>query len=98
MGWFGPRGLASVVFTLIAVEDLTGSAVDMPLLEVATWTILLSVLLHGLTARPLSAAYGARITAGRDDQPELVDDARAPRAAPSATGKRRRTELTWTLM
>ena len=73
MGWFGPRGLASVVFSLIAVEDLTGSAVDVPLLEVATWTILLSVLLHGLTARPLAAAYGARINAGPDDQPELVD-------------------------
>jgi NhaP-type Na+/H+ or K+/H+ antiporter len=73
MGWFGPRGLASVVFTLIAVEDLSGSAVDVPLVEVATWTILLSVLLHGLTARPFAAAYGARITAGGDDQPELVE-------------------------
>ena len=64
MGWFGPRGLASVVFTLIAVEELQGTAIDTPLFEVATWTILLSVLLHGLTARPLSAAYGAKIRAG----------------------------------
>ena len=73
MGWFGPRGLASVVFTLIAVEDLKGTTVDAPVVEVATWTILLSVLLHGLTARPLAAAYGARIRAGGDEQQELVE-------------------------
>ncbi len=73
MGWFGPRGLASVVFTLLAIEELKGTTVDTPLFEVATWTILLSVILHGLTARPLSAAYGARIRAGADDLPELVE-------------------------
>ena len=73
MGWFGPRGLASVVFTLIAVEDLQGSGVDTPLVEVATWTILLSVLLHGLTARPFSAAYGARIRTTGNDKPELIE-------------------------
>ncbi len=72
MGWFGPRGLASVVFTLIAVEELQGTGIETPLFEVATWTILLSVILHGLTARPLARAYGDRIQAG-DDLPELVD-------------------------
>ena len=73
MGWFGPRGLASVVFTLIAVEELQETTIDTPLFEVATWTILLSVLLHGLTARPLSARFGSRIRAGAEDSPELVD-------------------------
>ena len=73
MGWFGPRGLASVVFTLIAVEELRGTDIDTPLFEVATWTILLSVLLHGLTARPFSKAYGPRIRSGEQTLPELVD-------------------------
>ena len=73
MGWFGPRGLASVVFTLISLDELRDTAIDTPLLEVATWTILLSVMLHGLTARPLSARYGARIRAGDPELPELVD-------------------------
>ncbi|MFZ0323618.1 MAG: cation:proton antiporter [Actinomycetes bacterium] len=73
MGWFGPRGLASVVFTLIAVEDLQGTKIDTPLFQVATWTILLSVVLHGLTARPLSANYGAKIRSGPDDLPELIE-------------------------
>jgi NhaP-type Na+/H+ or K+/H+ antiporter len=73
MGWFGPRGLASVVFTLLAVEELRGTPVDLPLFEIATWTILLSVILHGVTARPLAAAYGARIRAGDAAAPELLE-------------------------
>lgn len=73
MGWFGPRGLASVVFTLLAVEELRSTPVDLPLFEIATWTILLSVILHGVTARPLAAAYGARVRAGDPKAPELVE-------------------------
>jgi len=61
MGWFGPRGLASVVFTLIALEDLEHSGGGTLLVQTATWTILLSVLLHGLSASPLAARYGALI-------------------------------------
>jgi sodium/hydrogen antiporter len=73
MGWFGPRGLASVVFTLIAVEGLGEDVVTLPMFEIATWTILLSVVLHGLTARPLAATYGASIRAGSPEAAELVD-------------------------
>jgi NhaP-type Na+/H+ or K+/H+ antiporter len=62
MGWFGPRGLASVVFTLVALEELeSGSAQMNILLQVANWTILLSVVAHGVTAGPLAARYGARM-------------------------------------
>jgi NhaP-type Na+/H+ or K+/H+ antiporter len=61
MGWFGPRGLASVVFTLIALQDLEHSGGGTMLLETATWTILLSVVLHGISASPLAARYGASI-------------------------------------
>lgn len=73
MGWFGPRGLASVVFTLLAIEELSGTGVDLPLLEIATWTILLSVILHGISAHPLARAYGDRIRAGDPTAPELVE-------------------------
>jgi NhaP-type Na+/H+ or K+/H+ antiporter len=61
MGWFGPRGLASVVFTLIALEDLEHGGGGALLVQTATWTILLSVLLHGVSASPLAARYGALI-------------------------------------
>lgn len=59
LGWFGPRGLASVVFA-IAVLDREGIAGAETVFGVATWTILLSVLLHGATAAPLAKAFGRR--------------------------------------
>jgi sodium/hydrogen antiporter len=73
MGWFGPRGLASVVFTLIAVEELHGAdAIAGAIEEIATWTILLSVVAHGLSAEPLARVYGRRLhEAG--DIPELAE-------------------------
>jgi NhaP-type Na+/H+ or K+/H+ antiporter len=60
MGWFGPRGLASVVFALLAVEEL-GPVADTAVAVIAT-TVLLSVVAHGVTAAPLAARYGARLT------------------------------------
>lgn len=72
MGWFGPRGLASVVFTLIAVEELHGAgSLPEAITELATWTILLSVLAHGLSAGPLAGIYGRRVRAA-GDIPELA--------------------------
>ena len=61
IGWFGPRGLASVVFGLLALEDLAGSAAK-PVVSVIAFTVLLSVLAHGLTADPLARRYGPRLT------------------------------------
>ena len=61
IGWFGPRGLASVVFGLLALEDLTEAAAK-PALTVITFTVLLSVLAHGLSADPLASRYGPRLT------------------------------------
>ena len=61
MGWFGPRGLASVVFTLLALEEIEHGGGGGMLLQTVTWTILLSVVLHGISAPPLAARYGASI-------------------------------------
>lgn len=59
MGWFGPRGLASIVFAVIVIEsELPGS--DTLVLVTAT-TIMLSILLHGVTANPWATAYSARL-------------------------------------
>jgi len=58
LGWFGPRGIATIVFGLLAVEELG----DDPLLAdvggVISLTVLISVFAHGVTAGPLSQAYG----------------------------------------
>jgi len=71
VGWFGPRGLASVVFALIAAEDLHSvpGAVDDVVATIGL-SVLLSVLLHGLTARPLVAwlTAGAQVRADASRQ------------------------------
>jgi len=74
MGWFGPRGLASVVFTLLALERFqeAGRPIDA-LVATATWTILLSVLAHGLSAKPLAAWYAHRLKAASKANVELVE-------------------------
>jgi sodium/hydrogen antiporter len=55
MGWFGPRGLASIVFALIALDE--GIPDRQILLITVMLTILMSVFLHGLCSVPLVAAY-----------------------------------------
>jgi NhaP-type Na+/H+ or K+/H+ antiporter len=56
VGWFGPRGLASLVFALLALEEL-GPGADHAVAAIAV-TVLLSVVAHGATAAPLAARYG----------------------------------------
>ncbi len=74
MGWFGPRGLASVVFTLLAVLRFQeASRSTETLITTATWTILLSVIAHGLSAGPLSGWYARRLAAAETAPNELVD-------------------------
>jgi sodium/hydrogen antiporter len=52
IGWFGPRGLASVVFALLAIEELGETSLEVGRAVAAvTLTVLLSVVLHGITAR-----------------------------------------------
>lgn len=62
LGWFGPRGLASIVFAVIVVEE--SNLPHVSTIVVTTYlTVGLSVLLHGLTAAPLARRYGAWATA-----------------------------------
>jgi sodium/hydrogen antiporter len=67
IGWMGPRGLASLVFGLLAVIALPGEASTLAA-QVMVITVLLSVIVHGLTAGPLGAAFGRR-AAAREEQP-----------------------------
>jgi sodium/hydrogen antiporter len=73
IGWFGPRGLASVVFALLALEDLGKPAT--PAVTVIALTVLLSVVAHGVTASPLARRYGPRLAmaAGAGDKEALPD-------------------------
>jgi NhaP-type Na+/H+ or K+/H+ antiporter len=57
VGWFGPRGLASVVFALLAVEELGEIQAVVPAVAAVSLTVLLSVVLHGISAGPLGTRY-----------------------------------------
>lgn len=67
LGWFGPRGLATVVFMLVAMEEL-GMA-DPLIQDTVTTTVLLSILAHGLTAKPM-ARWLARMPM-TEEMPEM---------------------------
>jgi NhaP-type Na+/H+ or K+/H+ antiporter len=70
IGWFGPRGLASLVFMgTVVIESDPGAA---PLIvAIGATTVVLSVFLHGLSAWPGSRRYSAwyaRVVTARDDE------------------------------
>ncbi|MDH6703215.1 cation:proton antiporter [Streptomyces sp. MAA16] len=78
VGWFGPRGLASVVFGLLVVEDsVPGTAL---LGQVVAVTIGLSVLLHGMSAPYLADRYGNWFDVAKATTPE-------PREAQAQEGR-----------
>ena len=60
MAWFGPRGLASMVFALLALEEL-GRPTAGPAVAVITITVVLSIVAHGATAEPLATRYANRL-------------------------------------
>lgn len=57
MGWFGPRGLASIVLALIALERLSPFPGQETFILTVFITVLLSVIAHGITALPFSKLY-----------------------------------------
>ncbi len=65
IGWFGPRGLASLVFALLAIEELGPDADEA--VAVIGLTVFLSVIVHGFSAAPFAARYGR--SASHTDEP-----------------------------
>ena len=59
MGWFGPRGLDSIVFAVIVLNEHLPGGDTIAMTVVCT--IVLSVVAHGLSAIPLVAALGAKV-------------------------------------
>ena len=58
LGWFGPRGLASIVFAVIVVQEAKLPDAGI-ILTTAYLTIGLSVFAHGVTAVPLASRYAS---------------------------------------
>lgn len=70
VGWFGPRGLASVVFALLAADDLGRRAT--PLVTYVSLTVALSVVLHGLSANPFIRRYVSTLKNAPENAPVLA--------------------------
>lgn len=59
IGWFGPRGIASVLYLLMALATL-GFSGNERIMSVIVLTVAISVYVHGISAVPLSRYYGER--------------------------------------
>lgn len=77
LGWFGPRGLASIVFAVIVADETHLPHIETIVATVA-FTIVTSVYAHGLTARPLTALYAAWFHAHPVDERPQMERASAP--------------------
>jgi len=67
IGWFGPRGIASILYILVAIHELGNIKGHEEVFAAASLTILLSIILHGLSAKPLAVLYGNSHKAGTED-------------------------------
>ena len=83
LGWFGPRGLASVIYLLILIDEYALAEAEA-IAPTVLATVLLSVVLHGVSAAPLSRAYGrSEAASGAPEQRDVhaFPPLDAPRAA-----------------
>lgn len=68
LGWFGPRGLASILFGLLIVEKMHTPATSA-ILSIVVVTVAFSIILHGITAAPFGKRYAA-LAETKGDCPE----------------------------
>ena len=61
LGWFGPRGLATVLFALLIVGDINHAYAE-PVLVIAINTVWISALLHGISAAPGARWYSKKVS------------------------------------
>jgi NhaP-type Na+/H+ or K+/H+ antiporter len=81
LGWFGPRGLASILLALILLVEYPSVPDGESIFVVVMLTVLCSVFAHGVTAAPLTERYARLVRAGGAE--------RAPAPAARARGERR---------
>lgn len=81
IGWFGPRGLASIVFALIALESLELNPALSSVLVTISLTVVFSVVAHGVSAEPLAKRYGA--WAQREQPAAELQESAQPRSRDS---------------
>ena len=78
VGWFGPRGLASIVLVLVALEEPALAPLAPQIATIVLVTVILSVFAHGISARPGASLYARKVAAMNSDAPELRDVSQLP--------------------
>lgn len=78
MGWFGPRGLASIVLGLVYLEQEAALPGEKLIMLVLIATILLSIFAHGISASPSIKLYARQIENLPIDAPEYREVAELP--------------------
>ncbi|MFC2037124.1 cation:proton antiporter [Chloroflexota bacterium] len=75
LGWFGPRGVASIlyIFTILDTEALEGKEL---IYAVTMITVLFSIFAHGVTAAPLANWYGKRVAEA--EEPDSAEQQEVP--------------------
>lgn len=70
LGWFGPRGLASIVLLFTVMEEMEGYPGMETITAAAITTVILSVFAHGMSTGPGIARYSRHAETFREDSPE----------------------------
>ena len=73
MGWFGPRGAASILYILIILKQEMLTQGEL-IFNVSVFTILLSIFLHGLTSVQGVKAYVSSLEVKPDNIPEKMKE------------------------
>jgi sodium/hydrogen antiporter len=68
LGWFGPRGIASIIYVLLMMQEQIDA--DAQIFDVAVTVVLFSVFLHGFSAEPATRLYSRRLRVARDSDEE----------------------------
>jgi len=75
MGWFGPRGLASIVLGMVYLKEKAHLPGEQIILMTVAATVLLSVFAHGISTAPAINRYGALVESLPPEAPEFYEPA-----------------------
>lgn len=88
LGWFGPRGLASILYVLLMLQRVNLPTREL-IFTVVILTVVLSVFAHGLTAAPASKWYASHAEGMRKTRPDCPELQPAPEIRPRIQGATR---------
>ncbi len=80
IGWFGPRGIASIIYGLVIVEEDNLSNSDL-IFATMVITVLISIFAHGLTAVPGANWYGDRMKEKQNTKEQMPEHKPVPEMA-----------------